>query len=366
MKCACECGHDHDHGPKQHPDPRWISGHVETPAGDVPQVAGNLVSADRWGTVKARLGINRMGYAVPPGLYALGSPTPESPVLVSANYKMSFDRLRSAMAGRNAWVVVLDTKGINVWCAAGKGTFGTFEIVQRVRDVRLDEVVSHRTLVLPQLGAPGVAAHDVRKFTGFRAVYGPVRATDLPAFLDADMQATPEMRRVRFTLLDRLALVPLELALSLKVMAVLAAVLLLAGGIGPRGFAWRDVVHVGGAAVGLSLIGLLCGAVLTPLLLPWLPGRAFSIKGALMGAAAAIAVAAFGVPGANPMRWWVDSAAWVLILPAVSAFLAMNFTGASTFTSLSGVQEEMRYAVPAQAIAAVLGTVLWKLGHFIA
>jgi len=66
----------------------------------------------------------RMSYAISPGLYAVGNPTKESDVFVSANYKLSFDVLRRELKGFNAWILVLDTKGINVWCAAGKGTFG--------------------------------------------------------------------------------------------------------------------------------------------------------------------------------------------------------------------------------------------------
>ncbi len=87
-----------------------------------------------------------MDYAIDPGLYALGDPDRESPVLVSANYKMSFDDLRSALPGRNLWILVLDTKGINVWCAAGKGTFGTEELVKRIEASHLKEIVSHRSI----------------------------------------------------------------------------------------------------------------------------------------------------------------------------------------------------------------------------
>ena len=129
----------------------------------MPQVSSSLVWADRWGTIKARWGINRMHYTIEPGLYALGKPNGQSPVFVTANYKMSFDRLREALPGRDAWILVLDTKGINVWCAAGKGTFGTTELVSRIESSGLKQVVSHRELILPQLSGPGVAAHEVKK-----------------------------------------------------------------------------------------------------------------------------------------------------------------------------------------------------------
>ena len=98
-----------------------------------------LGPADRVGAWKARWGIGRMSYLVPPGLYAVGDPTPSDPVLVTANYKMSYDLVRRELAGRNAWLLVLETYGINVWCAAGKGTFGTEELVARIAATRLAE-----------------------------------------------------------------------------------------------------------------------------------------------------------------------------------------------------------------------------------
>ena len=154
------------------------------------QVSTELTWTDRLGSWKARWGFGRMKYMVEPGIYAVGNPDSDSSVFVSANYKMSFDCLRSQLSGQNGWILVLDTKGINVWCAAGKGTFGTDELVDRIKTVKLAEIVDHRTLVVPQLGATGVSAHEVKQQSGFRVVYGPVRAEDLPAFLDAGMKAT--------------------------------------------------------------------------------------------------------------------------------------------------------------------------------
>ena len=120
---------------------RFVTGQLDSPAGVVPQVRSELSAADRRGAVLARWGIGRMDYRVAPGLYALGNPDGSSPVMVSANYKMSFDVLRASLPGRDAWLLVLDTDGINVWCAAGKGTFGTEELVRRVLDSGVDQVV---------------------------------------------------------------------------------------------------------------------------------------------------------------------------------------------------------------------------------
>ena len=186
--CGCSTFEETPHSPPRL-DQSFVVGSIKTPAGDIPQVSAQLQQRDHWGTIKARCGVGRMDYMIDPGLYALGNPDKNSPVLVTANYKMSFDYLRRELSGRNVWILVLDTKGINVWCAAGKGTFGTEELIKRIASSGLKEIVSHRQLILPQLGAPGVAAHTVKKISGFKVYYGPIRAKDLPAYLDSGMES---------------------------------------------------------------------------------------------------------------------------------------------------------------------------------
>jgi hypothetical protein len=343
----------------------FIIGSAQTPTGDVPKISSDLSWPDHWGSIKARWGVGRMHYTVGPGLYALGEPNEQSPVLVTANYKMSFDRLREALSNRNAWILVLDTNGINVWCAAGKGTFGTDELVRRIEFSQLNRVVSHRELILPQLSGPGVAAHKVKKRTGFKVLYGPIQATDLSAFLDAGMEATPKMRRKTFTMLERLVLIPVELVSALKWSLLILPAFFLLGGLGaPSGF-WQGVLNDGLFAV-LNLLGaLLAGAILTPILLPWLPGRAFSQKGLIMGLITTLFITLFGAFYLNIRQDYMNILAWFFLAPALSAYLAMNFTGASTYTSLSGVRKEMRWAVPLEIVGGVAGLTLWVGSRFV-
>jgi len=337
-----------------------VCGRLATAAGPVPQVTTLLSLADRLGHWQMRWGLGRMRYRVAPGLYAVGAPDGGSPVVVTANYKMSFDLLRRALHGMAAWVVVLDTRGINVWCAAGKGTFGTAAVVQQVMVCRLAEVVRHRTLILPQLGAPGVAAHEVQKGCGFRVVYGPVRAADLPSFLAAGMQATPAMRRVTFTTTERLVLTPVEITSMLKPSAWGIVLLLLLGGIGPGWFSPAAALSRGGTAIAAGLAGVLAGTVLVPALLPWLPGRMFAVKGAIVG----LLVAGIGLLLWGDRLGGLNSAALLLALPAVAAWCAMHFTGSTTFTSPSGVEKEMRRTIPVQAAALLAGGICWVLAAF--
>jgi hypothetical protein len=338
----------------------FVCGRLATPMGPVPQVTTVLSLADRLGHWQMRWGLGRLRYRVAPGLYAVGTPNAGSPVMVTANYKMSFDLLRQALHGLAVWIMVLDTRGINVWCAAGKGTFGTAEVLQRVRDCRLGEVVNHRTLIVPQLGAPGVAAHEVHKGCGFRVVYGPVRAADLPAFLAAGLQAAPAMRRVTFTTGERLVLTPVEITAMLKPIAWGSCLLLLLGGIGPGLYSAAAALTRGGAAIVAGLAGVLIGTVLVPVLLPWLPGRMFAVKGAIVG----LLFAGIGAAIGGIRLGVLNSAALLLVLPALTSWCAMNFTGSTTFTSPSGVEKEMRRTIPFQAAALLTGGGCWVLAAF--
>ncbi len=300
-----------------------------------------------------------MSYKVDPGLYALGRPKAESAVLVTANYKLTFDVLRSALAGRDLWILVLDTKGINVWCAAGKGTFGTQELVHRIQASGLDQVAAHRKLILPQLGAPGVAAHQVKKRARFEVVYGPIRAADLPAFMDNGNKATLAMRRKTFSMRERAVLIPVEFVSAFKWFLVLGLSFFILGGLlGEERFLASALDH-GLFAVSALFGALVAGAVLTPLLLPWLPGRAFSMKGLWLGLIWAGILVALTHSDLGSWGGRIGVFSWFLMSPAVAAFLAMNFTGASTYTSLSGVRKEMKVAVPLQIVAASVGLCVW-------
>lgn len=341
---------------------------VALKASDVPEVSSSLTLSDHLGHWKVRWGIGRRNYRVIPGLYALGSPGSGSPVVVTANYRLTFDVLRRALAGHHAWILILDTQGVNVWCAAGKGTFGTDELVRRIASTNLGEIVTHRRLILPQLGGPGIAAHEVKRRSGFKVLYGPVRAEDLPRFLASGLKADDGMRRVTFTTAERLVLVPMELVPALRRSVPLLIILWLLGGWGWWGYS-MDALRTNAFNLTVAYLGALtAGVFFTPLLLPWLPGRAFSVKGGLTGLAWALLfffLVSRGSPGSFPSRAW-EGAVWLLALPSISAFLAMNFTGSSTITSLSGVKKEFRYALPLQAAGVGAALILWFAGHFLA
>ena len=316
-----------------------------TPTPQIFPATSRLTAANHWDHFLARMGYKRGEHRVEPGLYALGKPTPDSPVFVTANYTLSFDALRAALDGMDGYILVLDTQGINVWCAAGKGTFGTDEIVQRVFAAGLKNVVNHRKLILPQLGAPGVAAHEIKKRTGFKVEYGPVRAADLPEYLKTHT-AAPEMRRVQFSLRDRATLIPVEFVHVILPTLIVAVILYFTGGI------------VSSLA---AVTAVLAGTVLFPILLPWLPTNNFSTKGFILGGLAALPFALTVFIRHPDWSWYQQlgqALGFLLAMPAVTAFLALNFTGSTTFTSRTGVRREMFAYIPAMAWTFAAGILL--------
>jgi hypothetical protein len=333
---------------------------VESPVGPVPCLATRLGWWDRLGTLRARLGLRRHDYRVAPGLYCVGRPDRQAPVLVTANYKLTLDTLRQNLTDISAWLLVLDTRGVNVWCAAAHHTFGTAELVNRLVLSRLDQVVTHRRLIVPQLGAAGVSAQRTRKECGFEVLWGPLRAVDLPDFLAHGGRADQAMRELTFTLGERLVLTPVELTLALKPALLVLAGLFLISGLGPGIFSLAAAGTRWLLAAPALLAGLLSGAVLVPAFLPWLPFRAFYLKGL---------VAALPLAG---LFWWgsgagsgAESAALVLLGLAVSSYAAMNFTGATPYASPSGVEKEMRQGIPLQLGMVLAALVLWLSAPFL-
>jgi hypothetical protein len=291
----------------------------------------------------------------------VGKPDARSPVLVTANYRLSFDTLRRELSGIDAWILVIDTRGINVWCAAGKELFSSAEIVRLVRQTGLSRVVQHRELIVPQLGATGVAGRRVKEESGFSVVWGPIRSEDLPLFLRNGRKADAAMRRVTFSLKERAELIPVEFTNYAKPGLIALAVWFLISGIGPELFSLSAMGSRGLLGLWTFVGGGLAGLVALPLLLPWLPGRAFAGKAALTGLAAGLAVLAFKGGAMSTLEGF----ALLLLAVSVSSFLGMHFTGSTPYTSPSGVEKEMQWALPLQSGGALLACALWIGAAFV-
>jgi hypothetical protein len=186
----------------------------------------------------------------------------------------------------------------------------------------------------------------VKALSGFRVVFGPVRAEDLKKFLGNGMKATPGMRAVGVDVLDRLAVVPIELVQAMKYFLYQAPAVVLwkaiSGNLTASGLISARVPILGAVLTGVAVV---------PLLLPWIPVRSFAVKGWTLGMVWTIA--------AGSLFHWggLEFLGNLLLLPAVSSYLSLNFTGCTTFTSQTGVNREIsRFARPigVSVIAGIL------------
>ncbi len=163
------------------------------------------------------------------GLEALGTPGPDSPVLLTGNFRLTVQRVRRALHGVDAWLLVANSRGVNVWCAATGGLLTDHEVVSVLKTSGIGDRVEHRVVILPQLAATGIDGKVVRRRTGWRVVWGPIEASDLPEFLASgapDRRSTTghdrEVRTVAFPLRRRLEMaVAWAFPLSLPTLVLL-------------------------------------------------------------------------------------------------------------------------------------------------
>jgi hypothetical protein len=319
----------------------------------IPSVSSTLEYKDYLGSVKVRWGIGRDSYTVTPGLYKIGNPHSDSDVFVSANYKLSFDTLRKNLTGIHAWILVIDTKGVNVWCAAGKGTFSTENLINSIKNTSLEQIVKHRRIIVPQLAAPGIAAHIVKERSGFKVIYGPVRAKDIKKFIQEGYKATPAMRRIFFPLKERAKLVPVDLLFNKYKLLIAIGLLFILSGLTREGIIFSKILETSPYPI-INIVGAyIAGIVLAPILLPYAPFRVFALKGAFWSIIFTILL---------KLIWPVSNLEFLaigLMNLSLASFMSMNFTGSSTYTSLSGVKKEMKWAVPCQILFAFTGIILF-------
>lgn len=303
---------------------------------------------DRLHTFEARTGIQREAMAIPSGLYAINSPGHRSPVIVTGNYKLTIDKVRKSLDCVDAWLLVLDTKGVNVWCAAGKGSFSTKELVGKIIGLNLEKIIKGRKLILPQLGASSMEPHIVKRLTKFKVIYGPVRACDIPKFLENDLKADGEMRKVTFTMGERMPLVHIEFIRSLRHVALATL------------FFWIAMMRIDFPILLAMVTASFYGNYIFVSLLPVKPFKSFALSGIVMGlpliGISVVALRAYSLS-------WPFVIGGAAIQCALIIWYSFNFTGSTTFTSLSGVKVEGKYAFTSTFVLVFIGLIMGFVGY---
>lgn len=320
----------------------------------VPVLSREMKQKDKMGTAMVRCGINRYTYEVPTGLYLLGELESAKDVIVTCNYRLTIDVLRSSIKSKGVFILVLDTFGINVWCAAGKSTFASKELIYQVVKSDIKKKLKIRRVILPQLGASSMEPHIIRKMSGVSVVYGPVRAEDIDSFLENSYNCDETMRTVTFPLVERLKLTPLEFIQSIKfilisIVGFLAYSLLFTSS--------KDMAFVTMYNSASILMLSLIGTIAFPAAVSILPFKSFSLNNILLSAPVIIGFSLYEVSNnINPTIY--ISIALILIRLMYAAFIGFRFTGTTTFTSFSGAKQEGKEIVKYSKVVSVLSVVL--------
>lgn len=145
---------------------------------------------------------------IEPGIYQSGNPDTNSPILVTSNYQFTFIKVMRDIKKIDAWVLVVDSNGINVWCAARGPDFGNKQLLEAVEVTDIKNLTSKKTIILPQLSAGGVSVPELPKKTDkfpFNVIYGPVWSKKIPEYLEKRPARKPDnMKLAKFSLTHRL------------------------------------------------------------------------------------------------------------------------------------------------------------------
>ena len=138
------------------------------------------------------------------GYQEIGNPDKDSPVLLTCNFHLTILRLKKATRGLNYHLLVANSKGINVWCAATGDSLNNHSVISVIKTSGIENKVNHKKIILPQLAAPGIESKVIQKNVGWRIIWGPVDAKDIPAFFELNYKKTDEMKQIEFRFIQRI------------------------------------------------------------------------------------------------------------------------------------------------------------------
>jgi acetyl-CoA decarbonylase/synthase complex subunit gamma len=121
---------------------------------------------------------------VQPGIYEINSPKPDSPVLITTNFSITYFAVANEVEGSGlpAWLVVTDAEGMSVLTAWAAGKFDAERIAKAIKGFDVASKVSRKRVVLP--GHVAVLSGELEEeLQGWEIRVGPREAVDLPAFM---------------------------------------------------------------------------------------------------------------------------------------------------------------------------------------
>ncbi|MFX0085496.1 MAG: corrinoid protein-associated methyltransferase CpaM [Candidatus Hodarchaeota archaeon] len=284
------------------------------------------------GHIRNFLCILRAGSALIPieaGLYIYGNPSAQSPVLITANYQRTVRLVSNALQNQNAYLLVADTMGENIWCAARGDKFGLREVVEVIKATRIEELVQHRKLILPQLAAGGINHQQIKKAIGWTVRFGPIYAKDIPSYLETGRK-TEKQRTVSFDLKERI-----EMALQQSYF------------LSKFFFFWVFLFGIVGATILPNLSLFRIAILLLPvvwlayiffaMIFPLFPTSSFLRRGICYGSLLTFIFISVGIVLSSSL---IVIGQWALIGFIVGTFLGMDYSGATPISHPSEIDQE--------------------------
>ncbi len=121
---------------------------------------------------------------VQPGIYEINNPKPDSPVLVTTNFSITYFSVANEVeaAGLPAWLVVCDAEGMSVLTAWAAGKFDAERIAKSIKGFKVADKVSRQRLIIP--GHVAVLSGELEaELPDWEIRVGPREALDLPKFM---------------------------------------------------------------------------------------------------------------------------------------------------------------------------------------
>jgi acetyl-CoA decarbonylase/synthase, CODH/ACS complex subunit gamma len=121
---------------------------------------------------------------VEPKIYAIGDPTPESPVFVTTNFSLTFFIISGEIenSGLSAWLVVPECEGMSVLTSWAAGKFSGASIAKFIKESGLEEKVTSRKLIIPGYVAQ-ISGELEEGLPGWSVMVGPQESADLDSFI---------------------------------------------------------------------------------------------------------------------------------------------------------------------------------------
>jgi CO dehydrogenase/acetyl-CoA synthase gamma subunit (corrinoid Fe-S protein) len=129
---------------------------------------------------------------VPPDLFEINEPGPDSPLLVTGNSEFTLAVVTGLLALTVSpfYLLVVDTRGDTVDMSMIYRSFTPQRLDQGLETHRLASRLGHRQLIIPGIVAP--LKEELASYTGWDIRVGPICVAELPLFLGEAYWQPPE------------------------------------------------------------------------------------------------------------------------------------------------------------------------------